>query len=161
MRKPIQRSSFVESVIGPVNVIIGTPHDLRCRVYVTMRCPSVCLSVPSFDRISGVRQVRDSLRIDSDRRTRSNGAACSKWEQWLIGYAIGICRQNCRLSGSMSLCQQRSLTCRAFFCLVNGQQPCRCVWLITLPLSRVCQPVSALSAQSYQSQHYVHSPNTG
>jgi len=43
MRKPIQRSSFVESVIGPVNVIIGTPHDLRCRVYVTMRCPSVCL----------------------------------------------------------------------------------------------------------------------
>ena len=68
-------------------MIIDTAHSMRSKVYMTVRCPSVCLSI-CIDRCSSVRRVcclvprRQEISIDSDRlRAPSSTALSSKCEQ--------------------------------------------------------------------------------
>ena len=68
-------------------MIIDTAHSMRSKVYMTVRCPSVCLSI-CIDRCSSVRRVcclvprRQEISIGSDRlRAPSSTALSSKCEQ--------------------------------------------------------------------------------
>jgi len=60
-------------VSGPhVSVILTMPHSMRSRVYVTVRCPSVCLSVPLHQcrsRFDTVRSQATALRQYGCRST--------------------------------------------------------------------------------------------
>jgi len=85
------------------------PHTMQSGVYVTIACPSVCLSVPSIDRSSRARRV--CTERPAGRRYRSIGGAGTQ-QQRCRNTAHSSKREQCHV---YSRCRGRTQTCSKDF----------------------------------------------
>ena len=118
------------------------------RVYATVGCPSVCLSVPSLDRSSGACGGF-AAECRAGRRRRSTAASAE--QQRRRSTALSSTCGQCRVDSRVTRLSRDSLAfhrCELLFvtCCHNVPELAFSIWAIDIPSIRV------LSSKFYQQQ---------